>query len=293
LTALTDYLLETYYLATLPARRLAALDRAAREAEPVRVMFYHRVADAHSNDWTMSTGMFASQIRWLRSRFDIVTLAEAQARIACGRNRIPTACITFDDGYAENMLSAIPLLLREKLPFTYFVSTNHVLRGDLFPHDVAAGIPLRPNSPDDLRRLADSGVEIGAHTRSHADLGRCLPPPALLHEIRGCKDELEDVIGGEVRYFAFPYGMPINMSAEAFRLAYVNGYRGVCTAYGGYNFPGDDAFHIRRFHADPAMSRFKNWLTVDRRKLRNPITFDPGSYRRGTHVSEPVCCASK
>src|SRR5687768_18104901 len=46
---------------------------------------------------------------------------------------------SFDDGYADNMRFAVPLLLREKLPFTYFVSTNHVLGGEPFPHDVAAG----------------------------------------------------------------------------------------------------------------------------------------------------------
>jgi peptidoglycan/xylan/chitin deacetylase (PgdA/CDA1 family) len=144
---------------------------------------------------------------------------------------------------------------------------------------VASGLPLPPNSLSDLRQMADAGVEIGAHTCSHIDLGGQLPPAQLDKEIAGCKRELEDAIGREVRYFAFPYGLPQNLSSAAFRVAHRSGFRGVCSAYGGYNFPGDDPFHIRRFHADTQMVRFKNWLTVDRRKLRTPIRFNPGNYR--------------
>ena len=276
---LTDCLIGSYYVATLPARRRAAVDRAARQTEPVRVMFYHRVADEHPNDWTISTRAFAAQMKWLSDRFDLVTPAEAQARIAAGRNRFPTACITFDDGYADNMRFAVPLLLRHQIPFTSFVSTDHVLRGRPFQHDVEAGVPLPPNTPEHIRQLADAGVEIGAHTRSHVDLGALSSQSQLVDEIVGCKRELEEVIRRDVRYFAFPYGLPENLSTEAFRIACEAGYDGVCSAYGGYNFPGDDPFHIRRFHADTAMSRFKNWLTVDPRKLRNPINFDPGSYQ--------------
>ena len=267
-----------YYWATLPARRRAAEVRAARHAEPVQILFYHRVADEHPNGWTMSTRSFAKQIDWLRARFELVSLAEGQARIAAGRNRVPTACITFDDGYADNMRFAVPLLLRHKIPFTYFVSTSHVLGGRPFPHDVSCGQPLAPNTPAQLRRLAAAGVEIGAHTRRHVDLGGELTTDELAEEIVGCKWELEDAIGRDVRYFAFPYGLHANLSTAAFHVAFEAGYEGVCSAYGGYNFPGDDPFHLRRFHADPELTRFRNWLTVDPRKLRKHRDFVPGDY---------------
>ena len=105
-----------------------------------------------------------------------------------------------------------------------------------------------------------------------------------------------------VRYFAFPYGQHENLSAAAFRMAFDAGYAGVCSAYGGYNFPGDDPFHLRRFHADEEFIRFVNWMTVDPRKLRMHRDFEPGDYRVGQefgsrrgaeiaeaiHVSEPA-----
>jgi len=268
-----------YYWTTLPARRCVGARRAAQGCEPVQVLFYHRVADEHPNDWTMSTWAFETQIDWLRTRFDLVSMAEAQARIAAGHNRQPTVCITFDDGYAENMQFAVPLLLKHRIPFTYFVSTNHVLGRRPFPHDVACGVPLPPNTLEQLREMAAAGIEIGGHTRSHADAGR-LSGDELVREIAGCKYELEDALDFDVRYFAFPYGQHGNMSSEAFGVARGAGYDGVCSAYGAYNFPGDDAFHLRRIHADPELVRLKNWLTVDPRKVRNQCDFEIGAANR-------------
>ena len=46
------------------------------------------------------------------------------------------------------------------------------------------------------------------------------------------------------------------------------GYAGVCSAYGGFNFPGDDPFHLQRIPVDDDMIRLKNWVTMDPRKLR-------------------------
>lgn len=278
-----QFALAGYYWTTLAARRRAAARRAAHGCEPVQILFYHRVADQHPNDWTMSTRAFAAQINWLRARLDLVSLAEAQARIAAGSNWRPTACITFDDGYADNMQFAVPLLLKYGIPFTYFVATDHVLGGRPFPHDMACGQPLAPNTPEQLRDMAAAGVEIAGHTRSHADAGRLLRDE-LVREIAGCKHDLEDALDCDVRYFAFPYGLHRNLSSEAFGVALDAGYDGVCSAYGGYNLPGDDAFHLRRIHADPELVRLKNWLTVDPRKVRNQCDFQVGAASRAALV---------
>jgi peptidoglycan/xylan/chitin deacetylase (PgdA/CDA1 family) len=260
------------------ARRLARLQR--RGKVPVCVLFYHRVADWSPSPWTTPVEVFRRQVEWLQAKFDIVSLGEAQRRVAAGTNDKPTACITFDDGYADNFDFALPLLLRDRIPFTYFVSSEIVLRGQPFPHDSRAGLMLRTNKPAEIKQLADAGVEIGCHTRTHADLGYAAGENVLEQEIVEAKYDLEDMTGREIRYFAFPYGMPDNMSQEAFRVAFHAGYAGVCSAYGAYNRPGGDPFHIRRIHADPEFARFVNWMTLDRRKLKKREKFDPGNYRQ-------------
>lgn len=267
-------LLGTYYHATTPWRLAMDRLRRARSCEPVQILFYHRVADSHMNPWTIGHRAFEEQINWLAERFDIVSLTEAQRRILQGKNDRPTAVITFDDGYADNMHFALPLLIRRKLPFTYFVTTGNVLSGKPFPHDLQRGEPLEPNTEGDIRELAQQGVEIGAHTRSHADLAK-LEGQSLEDEIAGSKADLEAITGREVRYFAFPFGQPQNLTADAFRVAQEAGFAGVCSAYGGYNFPGGDPFHLERFHADPDFLRFRHWLSVDGVKQIRTPSFDP------------------
>jgi peptidoglycan/xylan/chitin deacetylase (PgdA/CDA1 family) len=283
MNATRNLLLSARNYAVWPFRQAARAGRCARRQEPVQILFYHRVADQHPNGWTMPTATFARQVAWLQRRFDIVGLAEAQQRIASGGNDRPTVCLTFDDGYADNLHFAIPLLLERKIPFTYFVCSDNVRKRRPFPHDVAAGVPLEVHTAEQVRQLAAHGVEIGAHTRTHADLGK-LEGAELIREILGSKRELERIIGGPVRYFAFPYGMHANMSREAFQVARREGFTGVCSAYGGYNFPGEDPFHLQRIHADCEMSRFYNWLSVDPRKRRRVRPF---SWKDQPHVCAP------
>lgn len=270
----TNLLLSSYYHASLPLRNLLAARLAQRGQTPVSILYYHRVADDHPNRWTIPCAMFTRQMQWLKERFDFVSLAHAQERIRAGVNRRPAVAITFDDGYADNCAHAIPLLIKERIPCTYFVSSSFVLQNKPFPHDVERDEPLRPNSLDELRAMADAGIEIGAHTRTHADLGKVHDAKQLRDEVVDAAHELEDATGAAIRYFAFPYGLHANLNAEAFRLARRAGYHGACSAYGGYNWPGDDPFHLQRIHADPEMLRLKNWLTIDLRKQRRVKRFE-------------------
>ena len=272
-------LLNLYYLASLPQRRQAASRMEEELRSPVMVLFYHRVADTHSNGWTIGIERFREQMLWLQERYDLISLPEAQRRIGAGENSRPGVCVTFDDGYSENCETAIPWLLDNHVPFTYFVTTENLRTGEPFSHDVDAGAPLAPNTAEQLREMAAAGVEIGAHTRTHPDLGRIEDKQQLFEEIVGSKRELEQVIDRPVNYFAFPFGLPANMSTQAFEIAYQAGFWGVCSAYGGYNLPGDDSFHLQRIHGDPQWPRFRNWMTIDPRKLKQPRLFNPGDYR--------------
>jgi peptidoglycan/xylan/chitin deacetylase (PgdA/CDA1 family) len=278
-SAYKDPLIGMYYLASLPVRRRMAARRAAAATVPITVLFYHRVADEYPNDWTISTGRFKAQITWARERYEIISLAEAQRRMGAGANRSPAVCVTFDDGYADNCRTAIPWLMEQRVPFTYFVSTSHILEQRPFEHDLKHDSPLAPNTAEQLRGMAAAGVELGAHTRGHVDLGAVQDEHQLHDEIVGSKRELESMIDRAVRYFAFPFGLRENLSEAAFRVAFRAGYWGVCSAYGDYNLPGDDPFHIHRIHGDPSWARFRNSLTVDPRKFRRVPRFKANRYR--------------
>lgn len=239
-----------------------------RAAAPIFVPFYHRVADAHPNDWTISRAGFQQQVDYCQSGFDLIDLKEVQRRVTANDSARPAVSFTFDDGYAENCDFALPMLADRQIPCTYFVSTGHVRRQEAFPHDLAAGVKLAVNTTAQLREAADAGIEIGLHTRNHVDFSQVHDADDVRQEIVTAKDELEQMIGRSVRYFAFPYGLPPQLTQVAIRAVHEAGLLGFCSAFGAYNLTGRDAFHIRRFHGDPEFSRFRNWLSFAPSKVR-------------------------
>ncbi len=262
--------LDVYRRMTMPYRlwfqwRAASLGRA-----PIIILFYHRVADVDPVPWSLTNSQFEQHLSWLRPRFDMISIEEAQRRIQSGCNPRPAVHITFDDGYAENCERALPALIREQIPCTYFVTLNNVLHNEPFAHDIKRGKRFPVNSIDQLRDLAAAGIQIGAHTRSHPDLGGISDAKRLRDEVLVSRDELQQALGAPVRYFAFPFGMPANLNRDVFHLCREAGLEAVCSAYGGYNFPGDDPFHLQRCHGDPELARIKNVASLDPRKLRLP-----------------------
>ncbi len=262
-------LLHLYYYGSVPYRWWKTVQAIAEHRLPIAVLFYHRVADDALTPWTLPNREFARHIRWLADHFQMISLEEVQRRIRTGDSTQPAVSITFDDGYAENCHQAIPLLIKEGIPCTYFATLRNVLNGNPFEHDLAMGLRCPPNNLEQLRAMADAGIEIGAHTYTHADLGRVTDQRQLYREVVTAGRELEQLVGCPVRYFAFPLGRLANLNAQAFQMARDAGYQAVCSAYGGYNLPGGDSFHIRRVCVDD-MIRLKNRSTIDPRKLNVP-----------------------
>jgi len=117
--------------------------------------------------------------------------------------------------------------------------------------------------------MAAAGIEIGAHAYTHSDLAQVTDPRQLRREIVESGKRLEHLVDRPVRYFTFPFGQHANLTSRAFQLAREAGYEAVCSAYGGYNLPGDDPFHLQRIHVDDVI-RLKDRVTIDPRKIRTP-----------------------
>jgi peptidoglycan/xylan/chitin deacetylase (PgdA/CDA1 family) len=110
--------------------------------------------------------------------------------------------LTFDDGYADFHEQAFPLLEKHGFTATVFVTTGWLQ--DAGEH--AAGRPLdRMLSWKQVRALDRAGIEIGAHSHSHAQLDQ-LAGPALERELRSSKDLLEEHTGKPVTTLAYPFG---------------------------------------------------------------------------------------
>lgn len=265
---LAAFTFQTRMALTSPIHRARFRDDARHGRAPMPVSFYHRVADVHPNGWTISRGEFERHLDYCQENFQIVSLSEIQQRVRSGQSSSAVMAITFDDGYAENCDFALPMLIERGIPCTYFVTTDNVQSGRSFEHDLKLGVRLPINTVEQIRAIADSGIEVGCHTRSHIDFSKVHDAAIVREEIHVAKDELEQMTGKPVRYFAFPFGLPRQLTQAAIEAVADAGFDGFCSAFGAYNLVHRDWFHIRRFHGDPEFCRLQNWLSIDRRKIR-------------------------
>jgi peptidoglycan/xylan/chitin deacetylase (PgdA/CDA1 family) len=160
---------------------------------------------------------FRVLLDWLLARYDVVALEEWLEGDPGERTQVT---LTFDDGYASWHESVAPVLVERGVPAVFFVSSGLVgLRGDA-ARDFARSRVRRTRELefiglDQLRELSDHPLfEIGSHTMTHADLGS-LDRHAVRDEVSGDRARLADWLGREPRWFAYPFGGPANVSAEA------------------------------------------------------------------------------
>lgn len=96
---------------------------------------------------------------------------------------------------------------------------------------------------EDLKRLLERGMVLGAHSRTHDNLAAC-DAGELRSEIIDCRDELAQLTGGPVRYFCYPDG---RYSAGALDLVRQN-FDAAFTIRSGYTAP--DLWRFPRRSAD-------------------------------------------
>ncbi|MCA8976922.1 MAG: polysaccharide deacetylase family protein, partial [Planctomycetes bacterium] len=231
------------------ARILAPLRnrlRATRGGCHTTILLYHRISDRWLDAVTAGVEQFDRQLELLRSRYEVLDLAEYLRRRGepCRRPRV---VLTFDDGYADNHLAAM-LLRRAGLPCTFFISTSIVGSDRGFEHDLNKLRQVVPAlSWDQVRQMADRGFGFGNHTRHHSDLGS-LPVDEALSEVRLASAKLVQELGarGGERWLAFPFGRRKNMTPELRAKLDDAGIDHCLSAFGGVNPPDFDPLDIRR-----------------------------------------------
>ena len=156
--------------------------------------------------------------------------------------------ITFDDGLLDNYEVAFPALVEAGMTATFFVVTDRVLGGE--PGYM---------TPPMLREMADAGMAIESHTRSHPRLAR-IDADQLKDEVLGSKARLEDALGLPVNSFCYPYG---NFSPAVINAVREAGYSLATSTIRGNKNTGADRFALKRVMVMPGRSdtRFRYQLS--------------------------------
>lgn len=125
------------------------------------ILIYHRVLP--TPDPLRTGDPDADTFRWqmglLASHFNVLPLREAARRLREGSLPPRAACITFDDGYADNFTVALPILREFGLPSTFFIATAYLDGGRMFNDTLIEFAKAVPSGPCDL-----SPIGLGVHS---------------------------------------------------------------------------------------------------------------------------------
>jgi peptidoglycan/xylan/chitin deacetylase (PgdA/CDA1 family) len=152
------------------------------------------------------------------------------ARLAAGeRLEGPTAFLTFDDGFRDNLLVAQPMMAEYGFRPLVFVLPPDLDEGRGF--DWPEMVEAREENPDvmrsvtwhELERMVESGAEVGSHTLSHPHLPE-LDDDRLAAELVDSRRAIEGRLGG-CDALAYPFGewdgrVAAAASAAGYRFAF-------------------------------------------------------------------------
>jgi peptidoglycan/xylan/chitin deacetylase (PgdA/CDA1 family) len=118
----------------------AALSVASRKT--LSVLIYHRVPEQPDDllPGEPHSAEFESTMRWVKSVFNVIPLADGVAGIKAGKLPPRALSITFDDGYANNATVAAPILSRLGLHATFFIATGFLDGGRMFNDTVIEAV---------------------------------------------------------------------------------------------------------------------------------------------------------
>lgn len=210
------------------------------------IVLFHRVDDALAPDpLTCDRKEFREYCDFFARHFDVVPLTRLLDALEGGAELTAKLAITFDDGYRDNHRAAAPELERQGLPATFFVAT--ALLGSATTPWWDRHLPSQPEwmSWEEARELAGRGFALGAHTRTHADLGRVEGEEAR-EEIEGARRDLVERAGVEPELFSYPYGGPDHLTEANRRRVRQAGYRCCLSAHGGVVGPQTDLHRLPR-----------------------------------------------
>ena len=146
------------------------------------VPMYHRIAEPSVDPWdiAVSPRHFAEHLEVLRDWARCRTFADFATALHGDEPEKRSVAITFDDGYVDNLTTALPLLEKHDVPATVFILTSTIGAGREFWWDALARVFL---TTPRLPRMLE--LEIGGETRrwNLGDGADCTP-----EELRSFRD---------------------------------------------------------------------------------------------------------
>lgn len=210
----------------------------------VAVLMYHHIGplpdenDKVRYSLTVSEEEFESHLQFLKKGgFNVMTLGQVESAIKNNKLLEKALVLTFDDGYDDNYLYAKPILEKYGFSATFFIISNKIGQAEYMDED-------------QVKELSKNH-EIGSHSYSHPSMVK-LSDYYLERELKQSKEDLQKLIGRDVKSFCYPAGKYDDKAVEKLK---EYGYAiAVTTEASTGSFGIDSLLLVPRFRVSPAIS---------------------------------------
>lgn len=136
-------------------RPLASRFLPAAAAARLTILIYHRVLPSPDpgRPGDIHAALFRRQMQLLAGCCTVMPLPEAVARLRTGTLPARAAALTFDDGYADNLVVALPILQTLGLQATFFIASDYLDGGRMWNDTVIEAVNRSARPEWDLEDL--------------------------------------------------------------------------------------------------------------------------------------------
>jgi peptidoglycan/xylan/chitin deacetylase (PgdA/CDA1 family) len=214
-----------------------------RFSQEIPILMYHRIDNIANDRNTVSPGMFEEQLRYLKTHgYTSISLSTLHDHMTSKTPLPPKSVVlTFDDGYEDNLLYALPLLKKYDMTATVCIISNWVGKDNDW--EQYKGKPhCRTMSWEQLQEWLQQGMYICAHTVNHPFLSR-LSHEDILYELANCKSTLEEQLHIPVDFLCYPYG---DFDQRVTSIAGQAGYKAALGIFKNTSFWRNDLLSLKR-----------------------------------------------
>jgi len=214
------------------------------------VAFHSITAQKSSGALRCGVDDFERYCRFFVRHLKPETLSQVVEWLETGAQMSGELVITFDDGYADNIELALPVLKRWSLPATFYITTGFIQTQRQAQWDEKVNLRSRWMTWPQVKQLAETGHDLGSHTVTHINLATATEQEAE-SELRQSRDEIVAHTGSVPKHFAVPFGRAFPSLDQAVSMARRMGFRSVSLCRGGVVSQGASAMQVERWPINP------------------------------------------
>ncbi|AFT97338.1 MULTISPECIES: polysaccharide deacetylase family protein [Alteromonas] len=239
------------------------IDSSLSTTPNAAILLYHHVSSSTPASTSISPKAFKSHMEYLDAHHTVVSLQDVVSAIQHNTTLPENAvAITFDDGYANILDNAHPILADLGFPYTVFINPDEI------------GVGPKQLTWEQVIAMHNDGVVFANHTLDHLHMlngEQAMGERAWLEKVwqnvESAEKKIEDKLDISLKYLAYPFGEYNTALANKLK---AEGYIGFGQHSGAVG-PSSDMQALPRF---PAAGPYANLATLKTKlnSLAMPVT---------------------